>query len=1062
MENNPKKTSYTASDIQVLKDLEGVRKRSSMYIGDVGIRGLHHLVYEIADNSIDEVLAGFCNKIIITINKDDSVTVSDNGRGIPVDIHPEEKKPAVELVLTVLHAGGKFDSKTYKVSGGLHGVGASVVNALSKFLEVKIQRDGKIHFQRFEKGKKTTELQVIGDTDETGTEVTFMPDETIFETTTFDFDILSKRLEELAYLNKNLLIEIKDERNNLEKKFQYEGGIKSFVESLNKNKEKIDGIISFEKEKEKLSVEIAMQYNLEYNETVYSFVNNINTIEHGTHYSGFCTALTRVINNYIKKHKLSEDTLTGSDTREGLIAIISIKIPEPQFEGQTKTKLGNNEVKGFVDNIVNDYLTTFFEENPSVAKVIINKCLSAAKAREAARKAAELTRRKSALGSHSLPGKLADCQEKDPAKCELFLVEGDSAGGCFSSNTKIALIDGRSITFKELVEEYKQGKENFCYTIKNNGRMGTAKIKDPRLTKQNVEVIKIIFDNKEEVICTPDHKFMLRNREYKEARNLTKEDSLMPLNRKFSKIDGKIVINGYEMVWDTNRWIFTHLLADKYNIENKIYSEEPGNYAKHHIDFNRLNNNPSNIIRMDKREHILFHTKYLDKTIHREDVKEKARQAHMTQEYRKKMSDWAKKPEVREMLSKNSKRLWENSEYKKFMIQKFIEFYNSNEDYRKRNNEILNKQQRLYWEVQANRIKASERVKKFFEENPDIRQHYSDFSKKQWEDKSLKEWRREKTKEQWTPEFRKKRKESYNKTYYEKTIKLMRDIFEKYNSLDSFDAIRIKNRCKNILSMKTFCSRFFNDDIAKMLEAVKNYNHRIKNIVWLKEKMDVYDIEIPETHNFALASGVFVHNSAKMARDRKIQAILPLKGKIMNVEKSRLDKIFKNQEIQNMITAIGAGISDEFDIKKARYYKLIIMCDSDVDGQHITTLLLTFFYRYFKQLIEAGYLYIAQAPLYRVTKGKNKFYIFNDEKLNELLNEIGKDVEIQRFKGLGEMNPEQLWETTMNPDSRILKQVAIDDAIEADRIFSILMGEEVEPRREFIMANAKFVKNLDV
>ena len=339
MANNPNKTSYTASDIQVLKDLEGVRKRSSMYIGDTGVRGLHHLVYEIVDNSIDEVLAGFCNKIIVIINKDGSVTVSDNGRGIPVDIHPEEKKPAVELVLTILHAGGKFDSKTYKVAGGLHGVGASVVNALSSFLEVKVKRDGKIHFQRFERGKKVTELTIIGDTNETGTEITFMPDETILETTNFEFDILAKRLEELAYLNKNLLIEIKDERNNIEKKFQYEGGIKSFIESINKNKEKIDGIIYFEKEKEKLNVEIAMQYNLDYNETIYSFVNNINTIEHGTHYSGFCTALTRVINNYIKKHKLSDETLSGSDTREGLTAIISVKIPEPQFEGQTKTKL---------------------------------------------------------------------------------------------------------------------------------------------------------------------------------------------------------------------------------------------------------------------------------------------------------------------------------------------------------------------------------------------------------------------------------------------------------------------------------------------------------------------------------------------------------------------------------------------------------------------------------------------------------------------------------------------------------------------------------------------------
>jgi len=631
MENKPNKASYTASDIQVLKDLEGVRKRASMYIGDTGVRGLHHLVYEITDNSIDEVLAGFCNKIIVIINKDGSVTVSDNGRGIPVDIHPEEKKPAVELVLTILHAGGKFDSKTYKVAGGLHGVGASVVNALSNFLEVKIKRDGKIYHQRFERGKKVSELTIIGDTDETGTEITFMPDDTIFETTNFEFDILAKRLEELAYLNKNLMIEIKDDRNNLEKKFQYAGGIKSFIESLNKNKEKIDGIIYLEKEKGKLTVEIAMQYNLEYAETIYSFVNNINTIEHGTHYTGFSTALTRVINNYIKKHKLSDETLSGSDTREGLTAIISIKIPEPQFEGQTKTKLGNSEVKGFVDNIVNDFLASFFEENPSVAKAIVNKCINAAKARDAARKAVELTRRKSVLGSHSLPGKLVDCQERDPSKCELFFVEGDSAAG----------------------------------------------------------------------------------------------------------------------------------------------------------------------------------------------------------------------------------------------------------------------------------------------------------------------------------------------------------------------------------------------------------------------------------------TGV-------SARDRKFQAILPLKGKILNVEKARLDKIFKSQEILNIITALGTNIGDEFNIHKLRYHKIVVLVDADSDGNHISCLLLTFFYKYMRQLIENGHVYVAQPPLFKVLKGKISYYARDESALNELIKKLGDNVITLRFKGLGEMDSDELQETVMDPEKRILKQVAIEDAVEADKMFSMLMGEEVEPRRDFIINNAKFVKNLDV
>lgn len=633
MENNPKKAEYSASSITVLKGLDGVRRRPSMYIGDTGIRGLHHMIYEVVSNSIDEVLAGVCNKISVTINIDGSITVIDNGRGIPVDIHPEEKRPAVELVLTILHAGGKFDSKTYKVAGGLHGVGVSVVNALSKILEVKIKRDGKIHYQKYEYGKPVTELVIIGECgNETGTEIKFFPDETIFETVTFDFDILSKRLEELAFLNKNLLIELKDERTNAKKKFQYEGGIKSFIELINKNKEKIDGIIYFEKEKEKIIVEIAMQYNFDYNETVYSFVNNISTIEHGTHYTGFCTALTRVINNYIKKHKLTDENLTGSDTREGLTAIISVKIPNPQFEGQTKTKLGNNEVKGFVDNIVNDYLNNFFEENPSIAKLIINKCITAAKAREAARKASELTRRKSILGSHSLPGKLADCQEKDPAKCELFLVEGDSAAG----------------------------------------------------------------------------------------------------------------------------------------------------------------------------------------------------------------------------------------------------------------------------------------------------------------------------------------------------------------------------------------------------------------------------------------TGV-------SARDRKYQAILPLKGKILNVEKARLDKVFKSQEILNIISALGTGIGDEFNRQKLRYSKIIILTDADSDGNHISCLLLTFFYRHMRELIENGNIFIAQPPLFKIIKGKQSIYVRDDKALEIKLKEIDNtNVVIQRFKGLGEMDASELRDTVMDTEKRILKQIAIEDAIEADSMFTMLMGDEVEPRKDFIMNNAKLAKNIDI
>ncbi|MBW2995911.1 DNA topoisomerase (ATP-hydrolyzing) subunit B [Candidatus Woesearchaeota archaeon] len=620
---------YGAEKIKVLGGLDAVRKRPGMYIGDTSVRGLHHLVFEAVDNSVDEALAGFCTKIRVIVRKDGSVSVIDNGRGIPVDPHPKLKIPAVQVVMTKLHAGGKFDSKVYKVAGGLHGVGISVANALSKNLSVKIKRNGKVYSQEYSRGKPVSELKVIGEAEGSGTSVTFIPDDDIFEVTEFHFDILSNRLRELAFLNKGLEISIKDERNGKEHVFKYSGGIISFVEYLNKNKNALHKPIYFEKEMEGTRIEVAMQYNEGYTENVFSFANNINTQEGGTHLNGFKVALTRVFNSYAKKAKI-DVKLGGDDCREGLGAVISIKIQEPQFEGQTKTKLGNSEVKGIVEAMVGEKLGAFLEENPNVAKAIVMKLANAAKAREAARKARDLTRRKGALNHGSLPGKLADCQEREASKCELFIVEGDSAGG-----------------------------------------------------------------------------------------------------------------------------------------------------------------------------------------------------------------------------------------------------------------------------------------------------------------------------------------------------------------------------------------------------------------------------------------------SAKQGRDRRVQAILPLRGKILNVEKARLDKVFENTEILAMITALGTGIGDEFDISKLRYNKIVIMTDADVDGNHIACLLLTFFYRYMQPLVESGNVYIAQPPLYKIKIGKKAVYVYSDKEKENIVK--GKDkVSMQRYKGLGEMNPKQLWETTMNPNSRILKQVTIEDAVEADEVFTVLMGDQVEPRRKFIEQHAKEVQELDV
>ena len=737
-EQQKQDTSYEAKDIQVLAGLSAVRKRPSMNIGDTTIRALHHLVYEAVDNSIDEALAGFCTNVDVIIKKDGSVSVSDNGRGIPVDIHPKLGISAVEVVMTKLHAGGKFDKKIYKVSGGLHGVGISVTNALSKELTVQVRRNGKIYQQKYSQGKAMAPLEIVGDSDDknTGTTINFLPDPEIFPVTEFSFDVLSSRLRELAFLNKGILITIEDERDGKKHEFKYEGGIISFVEYLNKNKNPLHKTVYAVKEKNGIIFEYAMQYNDGYQENVFSFANNINTHEGGSHLIGFKTALTRVINNYIEKNKFKGDKVTSEDIREGLTAVISVKIPEPQFEGQTKTKLGNSEVKGLVDSIVNDTLSSFLEENPSIAKSIIFKAINAAQAREAAQKARDLTRRKGALNHGSLPGKLADCSEKDPAKCELYLVEGDSAGGCFSGDTKIALADGRNISFVELINESNEGKEHYCYTILDDGKIGIQKIENPRTTKTNAQVIKIILDNDESVVCTPDHLFMLRDGTYKAASELKTTDSLMPLKRKISQLGKGITIKGYELVYSSkgNRWVFTHMLADEYNLRNHFYSELEGAH-RHHKDFNKLNNNPPNICRLTKEEHIALHSALAYENFSRKDVVEKLKALRQMPEFREKIRQ--KMLQMRDELSRRAKAQWENEEYKKYMVRKFLEFYSSNSGYRERNRKRLSDEQRKYWSSAENRRKQSAKVKNFFERHPEIKELSSEMAKKQWSDKNL-------------------------------------------------------------------------------------------------------------------------------------------------------------------------------------------------------------------------------------------------------------------------------------------------------------------------------------
>ena len=876
--------SYSAEQIQVLEGLEAVRKRPGMYIGTTGPRGLHHLIYEVVDNSIDEALAGYCTHIEVDLNKNGSVKVTDDGRGIPVDTHSKTGKSALETVMTVLHAGGKFGGGGYKVSGGLHGVGVSVVNALSEWVEVTVWRGKKTHIQGYERGKPTGELKSKSNKEKrTGTSVQFLPDQEIFSTgIEFDYNTIVGRLRELAYLNAGVKITITDHRLELLKSdeprvesYCYEGGIKEYVNYMNREKQSLhEEVIFVQGEKNDVQVEVALQWCVDaFSDNVLGFANNIRTIDGGTHLEGLKTVLTRTMNGIARKRNKLKDNdanLGGENVREGLTAVISVKVPEPEFEGQTKTKLGNTEVRGIVDSLLGEVLTEYLDFNPQVADAVLEKAIQAFKAAEAARRARDLVRRKSVLESSPLPGKLADCSTKNPEESEIYLVEGDSAGGCFIGEQSIALANGDNISFAEIVAEQAEGKEHFCYTINQSGNVAIEKIINARITKKNAKVIKITLDNNETIICTPDHLFMLRDGSYKSAALLTANDSLMPLYRKLSqKTKTGQGLNSYEMVGNPKKesWIYTHLLAGVYESADEKYG--------HSVDFNKFNNNPSNIQELQTEENLAYQRANLEFT-------------------------------------------YRCSEKDEFLAR----------------------------------------------------------------------------------------------------------------------------------------------------DTIRNYNHWVVSIEPLEERLDVYDIEVPNTHNFALASGVFVHNSAKQGRDRRFQAILPLRGKIINIEKTDDAKIYKNNEIQSMITALGLGIKgDEFDVSQLRYHKVIIMTDADVDGSHIRTLLLTFFYRYQRALVDQGYIYIACPPLYKVERGRSYYYCYSDRELHQLVaNEFPSNANytIQRFKGLGEMMPQQLWDTTMSPETRTLKRVEIEDAAEADRIFTVLMGDRVAPRREFIETYGPKLKITDL
>jgi DNA gyrase subunit B len=1067
-----KTQTYDASTIQVLEGLEAVRRRPGMYIGSTDQRGLHHLVREIVDNSVDEALGGHTDTIVTRISADGVVTVTDNGRGIPVDKHTKANKSALEVIMTVLHAGGKFGGGGYKVSGGLHGVGASVVNALSEWCQVEVRRNGKIYRQRYVRGTPTGPVKAVGDTskDDHGTTTSFLADTQIFTAgLDYNFDLLIQWFRETAYLTRGLKLTLIDERTDREMSFFFEGGIVSFVRHLNRNRNVVhERPFYVLREMPAGLVEVALQYNDSYGESTHTFANNINTIDGGTHLSGFKSALTRTMNDYAKKNGFlkADETLSGEDVREGLTAIVSVKLAEPQFEGQTKGKLGNADIAGAVQTVVNDALGAFLEENPQFAKRIIEKCITASRAREAARKARELVQRKGGLESFSLPGKLADCTERDPARAELYIVEGDSAGGCFSGETQLALADGRHLSFSELVAEQAAGKEHFGYTIRRDGVVGIAPLRHARRTKQDTEVIRVVLDTGEAITCTPDHRFMLRDGTYKAAADLTPDDSLMPLYRKLSdKSEPGITIDGYEMVWDprSDSWLFTHLVADWYNRWQGAYRAEDGAHC-HHIDFNKRNNDPTNLLRLTKEDHLALHREHAHRTLHRPEVIEAGRAFRQSEAFRRRMSERMQELDTREILSAQAREQWADPEYKAFMGERWKAFYDSDPEYRARNRERLDEAQRTYWADNAHRAAQAERVRKAFAETPERRQELSELANTQWADPDLRTWRSMTTKAQWTPDFRARRKATLEETYYRKTMSALHGFLDNATRLDidAYQAHRLATRDRSLLRFDRFCERYFGGDLERATEAAAQFNHRIVRIEHVSERIDVYDVEVPGTHNFALASGVFVHNSAKQGRDRRFQAILPLRGKILNVEKSRLDKMLQNNEIRTLVTALGTGIGDQFDPSKLRYHRVVIMTDADVDGSHIRTLLLTFFFRHLEQLIIDGHVYIAQPPLYRVRSGKQEIWAYNEDDLKEAFKKLGDKAEVQRYKGLGEMNPDQLWDTTMDPAVRTLLQVTIDDSVGADETFDMLMGAAVPPRKKFIQTHAREVQNLDV
>ncbi len=1158
-EKEPKEGSYTAENIQVLEGLEPVRKRPGMYIGGTGLDGLHHLIWEVVDNSIDEAMAGYCNEITVRMLQGNTISCIDNGRGIPVEVHKQTKKSTLETVLTILHAGGKFGGGGYKVSGGLHGVGVSVVNALSTTLIAEVERDGGAYSQEFQRGKPKHNVKKIGSSKGHGTTITFTPDPEIFPEIKFDADRVMQRLRQQAYLAPGVRINFYDEREVgkvTRYGFFFEGGIKSYVEHLNYGKDvKNEEPFYVGKQTGDSSVEISLQYTDAYTEHMLAFVNTIHTPEGGTHVAGFRQSLTRAINDYARKHSLlkeKDENMTADDVQEGLTVVISVKIPNPQFEGQTKAKLGNPEVRGAVAEVMYDGFQTYMEEHPQDARGIVGKVVLAARARAAARAARETVLRKGVLDGFALPGKLADCSEKDPKNSEIFIVEGDSAGGCFSGETKVQLASGKQKSFEDLVDDWAKGILHFGYATNKDGDVRIIPLVAPRMTKKGAEIVEVELDNGEIIRCTPDHLFRLRDGSYRQACELKLMDSLMPLKLRFTE-KKEAPAAGYEMVWmnGEQKWNHTHHLADAYNLKNGLYLKQSGR-VRHHIGLDKTNNDPRNIIRMTDEAHMQLHASLAGDTF-RELWKNPQYRVNKIKEASKSAIKQWQDPEYRKYMAGKAVEQRLNPEMNKVVMDGFKVWFENltpeqYEQYCSRSRDFFG----AYWKDEQHRKEQANRTARYFDTHPEAKEQRKVSAEKEWSNLELKKWRSEKTKEQWTPEYRenhikavkewwKKHPEHAEKisqarqntwgnmgkreqiekglsvwrtgSSHEqkrglimegkklKALLLLNQALKTSEYREAYDAIRLQ-KSRTSLSYQRLLNEYYHKDESALLEAARNVNCKVVGVTKIKEKIDVYDLTVEKYHNFALASGVFVHNSAKQGRDRQTQAILPLRGKILNVERARLDRMLTSEEIKILIIALGTGIGEGFELEKLRYHKVVIMTDADVDGSHIRTLLLTLFYRHFRPMIDAGYVYIAQPPLFKLSRGNEQRYAYSDEERDKIMAEFAKKkadkkkekeelkeevdaeetleplegdepaegqlamaktgVNIQRYKGLGEMNPTQLWDTTMDPSVRVMRRVTVDDAVKADNTFETLMGSEVAPRKKFIQTHAKTVKNLDI